>query len=104
MSAGNFPIIRLELERMRHSILAAIGPALEAEQTQIAELVDQAVKSFDFSGQVRAEVFSQLNEQIHEATKRAVQKAFLADEVQAIFAEQATKTVRQTLEYMERVK
>ena len=104
MNGIDMPIIRFEVERMRHSIMACIGPALEAEQKQLEELVDQAVRSFDFKGEVKRQVYQQLSEQIHEATKRAVQRVFMTEEVQAIFAEQATKTVRGALEWMEREK
>ena len=85
MNGIDMPIIRFEVERMRHSIMACIGPALEAEQKQLEELVDQAVRSFDFKGEVKRQVYQQLSEQIHEATKRAVQRGTLNYSLRYLF-------------------
>jgi len=95
------PVIKLELDRMRHSIMACLGPALESERDEINDLVRVAIESFDLNFEVRRVVYSCLSEEIASAVKSAVHTAFLSNEVQAIFANEAKRIVKQTLEYME---
>lgn len=94
---NNFPIVRLEVERLHHSIMACLGPALEAEQNHISELVKAEVEKFNFGAIVKNEVYTILSQSIHEAVKNAVRTTFLSDDVQAILSQLAKEQIKSVL-------
>lgn len=98
--SGNFPIVRLELQRMQHSIMACLLPALEAEKETIEALVAEEVKRFDFAAECRSVIRAQLHNQIGEAIKSAVERVFYSPEVRAVLDEAAKQHVRSILELM----
>lgn len=77
----NFPIVRIELERMQHSIMVALGTALEAEKQTIEELLEKELKAFDFGALVRDTTRQELHRALNDAIKNSVSRVFFNDEV-----------------------
>lgn len=86
---------------MRHSIMACIGPALESEKEQIDILVREAVERFDFAHEIQKTVYSEISNQINQALKSAMVRAFASPEVDAEFTRLAQAQVKSMLERMQ---
>ena len=69
MGSESFPVIRLEVDRMRHAIMVAINQHLDAEKETISVLVEQEIKAFNFGAVIR----EQTSIVLREMTKRAVE-------------------------------
>jgi len=78
---SGFPIVRIELERMQHSIMVALGQALEAEKQTIETLLEKELKDFDFRSLVRQTVHQELRAALNDAIKNSVSRVFFSDDV-----------------------
>jgi len=63
-----YPIIRLELERMKHSMLTHLGAYHQEISDQVEKYMEGAIKNFDFG--------SAVEEASHEAIKDTINGYF----------------------------
>lgn len=49
----DFPVIRLELQQMKQAMLVALAQYNSEIETIVAEKLEQAIREFDYEGQVR---------------------------------------------------
>ena len=71
-----FPVIRLELDYMKQSIIHALGERHLSIEDQIGPVIDAAISKFDFQKEIEQITLQVLNEQITQATQRAVAQVF----------------------------
>ena len=85
MKFESVPIVRLELESMKHSIITALG----LRNNQLAEVVENriedAIKEFDFDGKVSGVVSECLEDMIHWYFKYGEGNVFLKNVIQEAF-------------------
>lgn len=73
MSIGDTPIIRLEVEGMRHAILRALDDRASAINDETNKAIDRFIATFDW----QAEVARLLEPMMREAIKAAMRNHFI---------------------------
>ncbi len=87
------PIIRLELEGLRHQVVHALGIHNREVEESVAAVVGKAVEAFDFETTVRREVQTQLAEHIKRSVSVAMIELFSSRDVKAAIKEAVAKTL-----------
>ena len=67
---SQFPIIKIEIERMRQSLVVAIERHLEAQKLDLQAAVDNAIKEFNFAGAIKHETDIMLRQLVNNAVNR----------------------------------
>ena len=85
MNVEGMPIIRLEVDRLKYSIVSAMGIRGSELEEKISQSVDKAIMNFDFDGEVRSVFDKVMKTEIHnyfsygkgaESIRVAIKEAF----------------------------
>lgn len=71
-----FPIVRLEIDHMKHSIMVALGPYFKDLGENADKALDDALRRFDFDAVVDDCIGQIVRESVKDALKKAVWAAF----------------------------
>ena len=93
----NFPVIKLEVDRMQHSIMVAINSALDAEKQNIEAEVKRVIEAFDFATLVRGECHRALGENLTNAIRNSIRTSFGHPDVARALDEFAAENVKNYL-------
>lgn len=88
--------IRLSVERMRHTIVQAIGSHSAELETAIQENVEKALAEFDWYEEIRRTAEQELRRIVNNAVSSAIYQAMESPDVKAALASIAAEKIKQS--------